>query len=285
MKRTILTIMFLATGLHAGKGIIPLTSLTRGISPVERAIILFNGKEEIMVLSNDVQATQPTKAWELIPFRRQVVVEKGSLNWLRFADTLLRELSREKCPDPTLEDLLIRNITRFDNKLLEPQKAFIWKSRVGHTGFIKWLEDTLQSGYCVDEIPPEVEEAIDHYASRGFRYWVMDIVDMDMEIGTVMPILFRFKSNKLYYPIGMSKSSPGAKTIMLYIVSKDKIGVLKAPDYHKLGPFKVKARDLSSLYPDIVNFFGVKPDEPLYFMGLIYNGQATELTYQLPVLR
>ncbi len=283
MRKILFFSLLFAASLHAGKGMIALTPLTRAISPVERAILVYNGKEEIIVLSNDAQATQPTGAWEIMPFRSKPVVEYGDISWIEFADSLLNQLVKEKCKTRTLEEILSKNNALLDNKIVKPSDVYKWKAHVGYSGFLKWLEKKLYDEYCVEEVPDEVKEAIYYYSSHGFRHWVVDVVDLDMEIATVAPLLYRFKTRRLYYPIRMSASSPGLKVIMLYIVSKKKIGTIEAPGYKVFGPFEIPARRLTSLYPDIVDFMGVQPDQPLYFMGLIYSGQNVKIPPRLPL--
>ncbi len=285
MKRfAVLMAMFLSSGLYAGKGLIPLKKLTTAVSPVERAIVLFNGKREIIILSNDVQTTQPAPVWELMPFPSEVSMDTGELAWLRFADSLMRQLTVERCPERTLEDLVIDNNLLLDNKVYEPRDLYMWKSKVGYSGFMKWLMDTLEK-YCVDEVPERVEKAIYYYLNHGYKYWGVDRVDIDMEIGTVKPIIYDFRTRKPYYPLRMSASSNGLKTVMLYFVTKKKLNVMPSEEFQEFGPFEVQARHLTQLYPDIVNFFEVMPEDTLYFMGLRFNGLNLNMPTGLPFTR
>ena len=63
--------------VHADRGSIPFDPGVRIFEPNQRAMIAWNGQEEILLLSTDLRASQPTKVLEVIPLPAEPEVKKG----------------------------------------------------------------------------------------------------------------------------------------------------------------------------------------------------------------
>ena len=63
--------------LYADKGSIPFNANVQIFEPNQRALIAWNGLEEILLLTTDLYASETTKILEVIPLPSEPEVEKG----------------------------------------------------------------------------------------------------------------------------------------------------------------------------------------------------------------
>ena len=64
--------------------------------PTQRALIAWNGEEEILILSTDLRASRATKVLEVMPFPAEPRVKKGDVGVFRRAVKLINS----KIPRP-----------------------------------------------------------------------------------------------------------------------------------------------------------------------------------------
>ena len=57
----------LSTICYADRGSIPFEREAKVFEPTQRALIAWDGKEEILLLSTDMSTSQPTKVLEILP--------------------------------------------------------------------------------------------------------------------------------------------------------------------------------------------------------------------------
>ena len=68
--------------------------------PNQRAVIGFNGREEILLLSTDLRASEPTKVLQVLPLPSEPQVAKGDFNFfVKATDLINRKLGRSR-PKP-----------------------------------------------------------------------------------------------------------------------------------------------------------------------------------------
>jgi len=87
--------MLSAQSALADRGSIPFKPGVKIFEPNQRAMIAWNGEEEIMLLSTDLRASEPTKVLEVIPLPAEPKVTKGDVEVFRKATELInRKLPR-----------------------------------------------------------------------------------------------------------------------------------------------------------------------------------------------
>ena len=87
-----LTLLWLGGGRAAAdRGSISLRPNIKLYEPNQRAIIAWNGRTEILLLSTDLRASAPTKVLEVLPLPAEPKVKKGSIRSFRIppGDTFL----------------------------------------------------------------------------------------------------------------------------------------------------------------------------------------------------
>lgn len=59
--------------------------------------------------------------------------------------------------------------------------------------------------------------------NRGFRYYVLDLITVSSEERSVDPILYKFNSDFLYYPLVITSPVGGDTEITLFVLTEDKV--------------------------------------------------------------
>ena len=95
-----LAVAALAAFLPAGTAVADMGSIPfkLGVSifePNQRALIAYDGREQILILSTDLRASEPTKVLEVIPFPSEPEVKNGNNEVFAKADELIIRKLRE----------------------------------------------------------------------------------------------------------------------------------------------------------------------------------------------
>jgi len=68
---------------------IPVNPYVQIFEPTQRAMIAWNGSEEILLLSTDISASESTMVLEVLPLRAEPIVKKGDIETFRRAIELI----------------------------------------------------------------------------------------------------------------------------------------------------------------------------------------------------
>lgn len=93
-------------------------------------------------------------------------------------------------------------------------------------GVVSWLK-----GYIVSKgwpkpsltVVKKVETIARDYVNRGFAYFSFDLISLSSRVKAVEPLLYRFKSPTIYYPLKISRLAKGYARITLYVITEDRI--------------------------------------------------------------
>jgi hypothetical protein len=223
--------------VYADRGMISVSPDVSIYEPGQKAIVAWNGQEEILILSTDVSASKETLVLEILPLPSRPVVEAASFQsfeeiqkviWM-FGGSLTFGLGEQGARDGGVEILFYEQIGAHNitvvsatesAALLELANSFLSASGVNHTV-------TLQG----------FQEAIQGYLGRGFRYYALDLITFSPQEKTIEPILYRFNSSMLYYPLVITGPVGGNGNITLFTLTKERLdeGALSA-EYAPLGP-------------------------------------------------
>jgi hypothetical protein len=190
--------------------------------PGQKAIVAWNGHEEILILSTDVSASRETLVLEILPLPSKPIVEAASFQSfeeirnmiLMFGDSF-RFLGGQGSRTGGVEILFYEQIGAHNitvvsatesPALLELANGFLSASGVNHNV-------TLQG----------FEEAIQNYMGRGFRYYALDLITFSPEEKSIEPILYRFNSSMLYYPLVITSPVGGNGNVTVFALTKGKL--------------------------------------------------------------
>ncbi|MBN1607417.1 MAG: hypothetical protein JW940_12335, partial [Polyangiaceae bacterium] len=84
---------------EADRGSIPFKPHVQVFEPTQRAMLAWSGQEEILLLTTDLNASEPTKILEVMPFPSEPKVKKGDTETFRRATDLIN--TKLAMPRPT----------------------------------------------------------------------------------------------------------------------------------------------------------------------------------------
>jgi hypothetical protein len=222
-----LAIVLTAQPAWADRGSIPFKPGVRIFEPNQRAMIAWNGKEEILVLSTDLRASQPTKVLEVIPLPAEPKVSKGDVEVFRKAT----ELINRKLAAPRLAKGRGRNA--FGGAMGAPRPAgeVTFHKKIGahdisvthvldSRGFVAWVEKYLRKqGVDTPTIPEGLKTVVGEYLKDKFQWFVFDVVELGVGPVTNDAIQYRFASECVYYPLRITRTEEGDTAIRLLILT------------------------------------------------------------------
>lgn len=214
----------LSFNAHADMGRIYASSEAVTVSEdAQKAIILHNLSEEVLILGTDLKASEKTGIVRFIPFPSEPVVGLAPGGAFEKAAVLMKKhklkyqhlhYTKGGSATATSEDVELR----FNKKLGAHDLTIIKVNDV--SAFRQWVNDFFKrKGLPIKEEYPEEEAVVGDYVKRGIVYFVLDFVEVSPEARFVEPVTYRFKSKALYYPLKTSNTFGGQGSIELIIIA------------------------------------------------------------------
>jgi len=224
--------------------------------PGQRAIILWNGYEEILLLSTDIRTSQDVSILEVIPFPSEPQVRRGDFDSFKKMNALL--VDRKVWYVSVLGGL----------RALSPPATVTFHEKMGahdiavvnvldKDRFVGWVMGFLASKSAVNpQIRPEFVRIIGNYLDRGFTWFVFDTIETTDRVQTRQPIEYRFQSDSVFYPIEISSLETGRTTIDLTVVTKSRLTSFTSIRFasRKHVDARVTPRDLDRVSPGWAKF-------------------------------
>ena len=201
--------MGLSVTAHANCGLIPFDRLAQIYEPNQRAIIAWNGEEEILVLATDLRASKSTKILQVFPCRNEPTVKKASPRVFDAATEIINHFYAEQNRTVRRSAPRPGSIPGAASATLPPPGFVAFREQIGRHNisvtqvldparFLPWAEDYLRSqGADTPTVSEGVREAIKGYIEKGFHWLVYDFVEVGTEIRSNEPIQYRFKTDHL----------------------------------------------------------------------------------------
>ncbi len=218
---------------RADRGIIPIDPDVSVYEPGQKAIIAWNGDEEILILSTDVNAGRDTYALEVMPLPSnpeaieaasfESFVEIENLIW-DYAPHVLGRNFYGADQTEGVEVTFHEKIGAHDITVVEAADA---------AELIEWAEGFLEANGISQIISiQQFESVIEDYMRRGFRHFVLDLIETSLQEESVEPILYRFETSFLYYPLKISSPIPGDTAITLFVLTNQRLQSAAPYDYY-----------------------------------------------------
>jgi len=178
----------------------------------QRAIVAWNGTDETLLLSTDVRTSEPAKILEVLAVPNNVTeVKEGS----PASFTELERLIVSKLPRPQY-DLFEKNgaatarapsVEIQFHQQIGPHEVMVVKANDADY-FKYWTRGfAFERGFTYSEISLGFVHAIQDYMDRGIHYFVFDVISTNDTVQSVSPLLYRFRSDSLYYPMQITSAS------------------------------------------------------------------------------
>ncbi len=241
-------------------GGIPFKARVAVFEPDQRAVIAFNGKEEILILCADLRVSEPTKILQVLPLPSEPKVTKGDFQVFVKATNLINS----KLPRPKFRAKAGMGGMGGGMGEAEPQPAgeVTFHHKIGshdlsvthvlnHRGFLDWVEEYLRkAGVDNPSIPEPMKAVVAEYLKDRFQWFVFDVVDVGNEVKTKEAIQYRFPTRSLYYPLRITRSEEGDTRVRLLVLSPE---LVRLPDLNgsqvRLAhePIRITSKELRSL--------------------------------------
>jgi hypothetical protein len=252
-----------AQGAWADCGGIPFKPGVAIFEPNQRAVIGYNGQEEILLLSTDLKASEPTKILQVLPLPSEPKVSKADVAIFEKATNIIN--GRQIVLGGGGASGGMGGMGGAKAPVAPPAGEVVLHERIGsheisvthvlhRKGFVDWVETYLRkSGVNNPTIPDPMKAVVDKYLHDKFEWIVFDVVELGKDLRTKDAIQYRFPTKFLYYPMRITRTEEGDTTVRLLIISPELLHLPAAVHLpHK--PFRISAQELRSLdNKDFVN--------------------------------
>ena len=288
MGKTLLTtLIFLAILLipttslaYADKGTIPIDNIPI-YEPSQKAIVAWNGEEEILILSVDLKTLKAkTPVLEVLPLPSIPEIEEASP---KSFEVLQKYFMSKKLSYGERKGLVgVEGVEIVFHEKIGFHDVTVVKVK-DVKDFVYWIKDfTSKNGLPTPNLI-KVLTLVEDYIKRGFNYFVLDLVEVVQDVRTVKPLMYRFESKKAYFPLKISSLAEGKTTITVFLLTKEKIMFPRAfltSGYRILMENeKIPIETVAEADQRLVNLF--KPNINVWFSVITYIGRLQSLREDL----
>ena len=292
MRRAFLILVILALictqTIYADRGSIPFKPNVQIFEPKQRAMIAWNGQEEILLLSTDLRASESTKVLEVMPLPSEPVVKKGDVEVFKKATSLINRKLRQK-NGRTLGEAHTKGMVQTPaGEVTFHKKIGAHDISVTHVldcnGFIEWVEKYLKSaGVENPEIPEAMKSVIEEYLKEQFSWFVFDVVELDETPKTNEAIQYRFKTDFLFYPVKITRTEEGYTSIELLILTSKLLSHFPGIPIEQVKlrhqPVSITSEELRSLSEEMDDLLGNRKETKLRIWEI--RGELSSFTEDL----
>jgi hypothetical protein len=272
---------FSAANLFADKG--QLWPVPVDISePSQKAIILHNGLEEILILGTEIAADQEIGILEFIPFPSEPNVSLAEGNPFEAASRLIEKKGLQFVEQSKGGEEIAPVEVRFSGQVGLHDVAVVQIRDLA--GFSDWVRSYFNSrGIDLTAAFDTAYANAADYISRGFDYFVFDYVPLASQSQSIKPLVYRFESSRLYYPFKTSNITGKEGTVDLILFLPGSLGLLTDrsdttsiysifnvwPNWDLSSSAKVYPNELAVIWPGAQSFFS---NQKIYLQVLKYSG-------------
>ncbi len=199
----------------------PDITLTEG---AQRAVIAFNGNSEILILGTEASATVEGKVLEFLPLPSAPVIEEATSDIFEHVIYLINSRAPKSSEPGTREGNPARGglpgIEVVSEASIGPHDVTVVKIESADY-FLEWIGDFYKrAGIASGPAKAHaMKDIVDLYLKRGVPYFVFDVVTVKKEKTGIAPLLYRFETGSLYYPLEISSKTAGDTEIDLFLVT------------------------------------------------------------------
>jgi hypothetical protein len=284
--------------------VFPLVSANRGSMTIgprdvrleesgQNAIVAWNGNEEIIILSTDMKSSESTLVLELIPLpSNPTKVEEGSSeSFTKLVEIVNRKAGemREMVLGPGIQKGEVTGVEITFHEKIGPHDVTIVKVN-DLDYFINWVKDfSTNQDFEYTEIPSNFKTTISNYLDRNIDHFVFDVIETNESSQTVNPLIYRFESDYLYYPIEITSTSDvgwSSSRINVFLIAKgiiDQTVIFNSGLFPRTGfgeyNIKLTRDELREISPELEDLFKSDP----FVMNAQYFGPLNTLEKDLIV--
>lgn len=256
----------------------------------QNAIVAWNGNEEIIILSTDMKSSDSTLVLELIPLpSNPTKVEEGSSE----SFTKLVEIMNRKTKEYR-EKALTRGVEvpgveiTFHKKIGAHDVTIVKVNDLDY--FINWIKDfSTNRGFEYTELSSNFKTTVSNYLNRNIDHFVFDVIETNESSQTINPLIYRFKSDYLYYPLEITATSDAgwsSSRVNVFLIAKGIVNqtvIRDAKLYPRVGfgeyNIELTRDELREVSPELEDLFKSDP----FVMNVQYSGPLNTLNKDLIV--
>jgi hypothetical protein len=263
-----------AQTISADRGMVSIHGISV-FEPGQKAIIAWDGNEEILILSTDAYAESNTSVLEILPLPSNPDVELGNFSSFYQIQRLIEYHSYKQDrnylgpPDSGEANASVEIV--FQKKLGAHNITIVHiKSMQNYTD---WIESFLtEKNASTGVLPSTLNSIILEYLNQGIPYFVFDEISLTPTTWSIAPIIYRFTTDHLYYPLKISSIIEGDTTITLFCITDQDVDWESAENlgFERKIEFDLNQTELSEIEPGIGEMFAegarlyaIKYDGPL----------------------
>lgn len=295
MAIKLLVILLLLTSLcSADRGMISFPESVRIEESGQNAIVAWNGNEEVIILSTDVKSSEPATILEVITLpSNPVSVEEGSFDSFMNITEIINRKSKDiagkkkslgvgRDTGPGIEITFHKRIGAHDVTIVKVNDVDC---------FIDWIKDfTEREGFEYTELSSRFRNGVTGCIDRNITYFVFDVIRIGEDEETVKPLIYRFESDYLYYPLEITAISDAGSSyadVNVFLITEGMINeraVRDAKLWARAGfryGIQLNKQELEDISPEIGDMFESDP----FVMNAYSHGRLDMLDEDLVVHR
>jgi len=273
----------------------------------QKAIICWKDGQELMILSTDKYATSNSKVLEFMPLPSKPSRVEESKDQSFEGIAKLITAHRPAMPYTKMESSLRGGGGSKAASHEQPAVVIVFHEKIGAhdisiaevqrlDGFTDWVKKFYtrnQVEYNAEDVA-RLYPLVADYMNRGFTYFVFDVIELTSEKKSIEPILYRFASRNLYFPVKVTTLSEGETDISLYLFTPFRTDIWATRTGFKSGfysvsgqvsyqhpiKFEVTSSELMQVSKEIARFMKAENycDGKVWFSTAKYKGSTKNLT-------
>jgi len=197
----------------------------------QNAIVAWNGEEEIIILSVDVKSNATATVLRILPLPSDPIeIKEGSFDsFEKLVEIMNQKINviREQfqtlgkgaeAPAAGVEITFHEKIGAHDVTVVKVNDADY---------FIEWISNfATEKGLKVKQISEGFKKGVENYLKRDLKYFVFDVIETKEGEESINPLIYRFESGYLYYPMlisGISEIAESRGTINVFIIAENEV--------------------------------------------------------------
>lgn len=245
----------------------------------QKAIILHNLDEEVLILGTDLKADKNTGIIRFIPFPSKPAVRLAPEKSFESVTALIKSHGLKFVEQAKGGQTSTKDVELHFNQKLGAHDITIIKIN-NSLGFRNWVNEFFKKkGLPQKDTYPEIENIVEDYVKRGIVYFVFDFVEVTDQARFIEPIQYRFKSKELYYPLKTSNTFGGLGGIDLILITPGTLceplnsyyfGCAGVQNIRATTSSQITTEDLKDILPDAGTFYG---KQNIFIQLLSYQGK------------
>lgn len=245
----------------------------------QNAIIAWNGHEEVLILSTNVQSSSDALILEILPLPAQptTVTESSLASFETLIELLGLQPYFERSGPEVMGGQSTTEVQIVFHEVLGAHDVTVVQVNA-LTAFINWVDAYADAQQVDLTLSHAFTDAVQDYLNRKIRYFVFDAINANQTTQTINPLVYRFKTDALYYPMLLTAASnldtQRFSAVNLFLITEMSVEE-KLPFEHKQPLFPGKKQpgtvyasthtatinrtELQAISPDLDELF---PDDP-----------------------